>query len=74
MADMTQQGPQTTDPQRAAGRQNTDLSQLTVSEHFSDPKTASLPRHTATSVAQRWKEKLFDTGAMMRGEAVGGKR
>jgi|GEM_PF-1996969 hypothetical protein len=76
MADMTQQGPQTTERNRDDRRgqgQNPDLDQLTVSELFSGPETASLPRHTATSVAQRWDEKLFDTGAMMRGEIVGGR-
>lgn len=74
MADMTQRGHQTTDPQRAAGRQHTDLDQLTVSEPFSDAHPASLPRHTAASVAKRWDEKSFDTGARIRGEVIGGKR
>ncbi len=77
MADMTQQGPKTTDRNRDDRRgqgQNRDLGQLTVSAHFSDPETAPFHRHTATSVAKRWDEKLFDGGAMMRGEVVGGKR
>jgi hypothetical protein len=77
MADMTQQGPQTTDRNRDDRRgqgQNTGLEQLTVSAHFSEPETAPLHRHTATSVAERWDKKLFDGGAMMRGEVVGGKR
>ena len=77
MAVMTQQGPQTTDPTREAHRgqgRKTDLSELSVSDPFSEQKSPLRPSHTRDSVAQRWANRSFDTGAAIKGEVLGGKR
>jgi proteasome lid subunit RPN8/RPN11 len=77
MADMIHQGPHTTDPSREDRRvqgQNTDLSQLSVSAHFSDPEAARLPTHTSASVEQRWGKRAFESGVVIEGRVMGGKR
>ena len=77
MADMIHQGPHTTDPTREDRRgqgPNADFSQLSVVAHFSEAEAHCLPTHTSASVAERWGEKIFDTGARILGEVVGGKR
>ena len=74
MADMTHQGPPTTDPTRQDQRghgPNTDLYQHSFS---TDPSSPRVPSHTRASVAKRWGERSFDTGAVIRGEVVGVRR
>jgi hypothetical protein len=77
MADRIQQGPQSTGLQRedrqGPGLDN-NLSQLSVSAYFSEKNPPQLPSHTSASVALRWGERSFDTGAVIKGEVVGGKR
>ena len=77
MADMIHQGPQTTDPPREDRRgqeQNPDLSRLTVAAHFAEAEAPRLPTYTSASVTERWRERAFDSGLIIQGRVVGGKR
>ena len=77
MADMFHQGPQTTDPTREDQRgqgQNANLSQLSVAAHFAEAEAPRLPTHTCASVSRRWGRRAFDSGAIIEGRVVGGRR
>jgi len=73
MADVTT-GPDAQRTNRATTSEGpaADLSTLSVARDQMQGEALSLPRHTATSVVQKWGAREFDGGATISGRLKGG--
>jgi hypothetical protein len=74
MADITQQGPQSTrrTNQTELGQgHGSDLSELSVTPSVMEVEGARITAHTSESIQTKWGARSFDTGVIIRGRVLG---